>query len=262
MLSNWGQTASLLSGPWCPHRQNSPSTPWGCQVQHRGSQRERLLEVQGISLLTNCLPGKPARWLCSEVYLEVSAAPDLQLPTGLLQFAQVWQQCSTLPQQPKGCCLIIWTLIYCYHVGRPCYEQGSSSVSSVNSEPWPRLKKQAWSHPSPLFQDAERFLQIDWFLFFYFFFKQSLLVDVRALNLKAFPASVWNLRFATFLHLSSWSHNFDTGWFDWKTCRLLSLPSLHSAMCLSQQTPDNFLNAVQIVQSGSRTLRWQDEWDP
>lgn len=106
MLPNWGQTASLLSGPWCPHWQNSPSTPWWCQVQHRRSQWERRLEVHGISLLTNCLPGKPARWLCSEVYLQVSVAPDLQLPTGLLQFAQVWQQCSTLPHQPKGAALL------------------------------------------------------------------------------------------------------------------------------------------------------------
>jgi len=68
------------------------------------------------------------------------------------------------------------------------------------------------------------------------------------------------VRFATFLNLSPYSHNFDTDRLDRKTSKLLSLPSFQSAMFLSQQAPNSFLNAAQIVQSGCRPLQRQDEW--
>lgn len=168
MLNSLGQTASVLPRPWCPCCRTAQELHGNAKFNTEDHNGKEALEMFFFSShLSACLAAWPfPEWLCSL----------WSLPSGKcsprFSFSQKSWDSAGFPALTAAhiswrCSLILWTFIYCSDIGRLCWGK-SSSASYVHLETSPRLKKQRWSHPFPLFQDAQQFLQNDWFVLFFF----------------------------------------------------------------------------------------------
>lgn len=156
LLNSLGQTASVLPGPWCPWCRTAQELHGNAKFNTQVHNGREALEVFFFSL-NACLTA----WPFPECHSSRSSFS--QKSWGSAGFPAL-----TAAHISWRCSLTLWTFIYLLLWHWQALLRQVSSASYVHLETSARLKKQQWSHPFPLFQDAQQFLQNDWFVLFFF----------------------------------------------------------------------------------------------
>lgn len=164
MLNSLGQAASVLPRPWCPWCRTAQELRGNAKFNTEDHNGKESLEVFFFSL-SACLAAwpfqsgfaleSPFRGAQHQIFI----FPEI---LGLCRFPSSDSSSHQLKVQPHS--LNIYLLLWHWQA----LLRQVSSASYVHLETSPRLKKQRWSHPFPLFQDSQQFLQNDWFVLFFF----------------------------------------------------------------------------------------------